>query len=292
VRWDGLVTGHGWSARLWETAVVLRPAWWTLRAWVAVQLLDAALGPSEYPTVLPGLGAPLLGPLLLLAAVWGSVLLGTGRLWPSVLTPLRAWVRVGLLGLNLFAVAMLAVVLGRFPSAGVSHDLANGAAFAQTSAAEGTGLRNNGRFVRNVFAYDSTGNPLTGVQLYDAKGRPLSVTGDRFERRYQVDGTPVWTYPWYNGSQPLLNVFPLPVRGQDSEVISRRAWESARPPELPPAPLAVVPPVALPTSADDATPSSSASSSAGLSAGPSTGPSAAPSAGRSAGPSGGAPGGR
>lgn len=287
LRWDGLVSGRDWSARVWETAVTMRPVWWVLRAWVAVQLLDAALGPYEYPTVIPSLGAPLIGLVVLLAAVWTSVELGRARL--RLPSRLLAWTRLALVGLNLFAIAMLAVQLSRFPGPWESHAFANGEFTAQVLGPRPSGLGMDGRVVRNVFAYDSTGKPLTGVQLYDAKGRPLAVSRDPWQRSYRQDGATVWTFPWFNGSQPLLNVFPLPVRRQPSEVISRSAWTSARPPELPPAPLAVVPPVGLPTearpsAAPSAAPSESPSESPSgrPSASPSDRPSASPSAGRSA----------
>jgi hypothetical protein len=280
LRWETLVSSHGWAARVWDTVVAMRPVWWALRAWVAVQLLDATLGPYEYPTVIPALGAPFLGPMVLLGAVWVSVELGRARL--RLPNRLLAWTRVALVGINLFAVMLLAVQLSRFPGARDSHAFANGEFTAQVLGPRPSGLEMDGRVVRNVFAYDATGRPLTAVQLYDAKGRPLTVTRDPYQRSYRQDGATVWTYPWFNGSQPLLNVFPLPVRRQPSAVVSRTAWDSPRPPELPPAPLAVVPRVALPTPSG----AEAAGPSAGPSAESSADPSANPSARRSSRPSG------
>lgn len=287
LKWNRVVAGHDRSARAWESLWTLRPAWWALRAWAAVQLLDWSVGPNEYATVLPTLGAPLIGPVVLVAAVWGSVELGRGRWWPEVLRPLRGGWRVTMLGLNLVAVVVLLALSGHFPDAWTSHALADGAIFQGRTAPEGHGLRSDGRFVRNVFAYDASGRPLTGVQLYDAKGRPLAVSDDRYRHSYRLDGSTVWTYPWFNGSQPLRNVFPLPVRARNAGLGSdaATAWQSTRPPVLPEAPLAVVPPVSLPT--PSATPSVTATASRPQhpSARSSARPSARPSARSSARPS-------
>ncbi len=52
-------------APAWSVASAIRPVWWVLRAWVAVQLVDWTFGPWEYPTPIPTLGGPLGGFVLL-----------------------------------------------------------------------------------------------------------------------------------------------------------------------------------------------------------------------------------
>jgi hypothetical protein len=195
-----------------------------LRAWLAVQLLDRVVGPAEYLTVMPSFGNQVVGGVLLLAAVVGSGLLGTGRLWPGSQVGTDPVSRPALLLLNVVGVVVvLPVVLDGFPSAYDSHALANGEIYANASAgyAGSDGLRADGHFVRNVFAYDAEGHPLSGVQLYDQKGRPLEVSQDPYLGSYRSAGARVHTYPWFNGDQLLYNVFPLPVRD---------AWVTTRPP--------------------------------------------------------------
>lgn len=255
--WERWVARDPRVAEAWQVTQALRPAWWVLRAWVAVQLLDLMAGPVEKPTLLPSLGSQLLSVVLLLAAVAVSTLLGLGRLWPGAVARRPRTARLLLLGLNGLALVVLPVVVAAFPDPWQSHQLANGGYYADAAADTGPGLMADGRYVRNVFAYDAQGKPLTGVQLYDQKGRPLAVNPDPYYGAYQYGGARVHTYPWFNGDQKLLNVFPLPVRTQRSFQPARDPWATARPPVLPSAPLAVVPPVSLPTPAasPSATPS-------------------------------------
>ena len=253
--WERWVARDPRVAEAWQVTRTLRPAWWVLRAWLAVQLLDRVTGPVEKPTLLPSLGSQLVSVVVLLAAVGLSTLLGLGRLWPRALARHPRPVRLLLLGLNLLAVVVLVVTVQAFPSAWESHQLANGGYYADARPHYGPGLRSEDHYVRNVFAYDAQGNPLTGVQLYDQKGRPLAVTPDPYFGSYASTGGRVLTYPWSNGGQMLLNVFPLPVREQRGDQRVRDPWGTARPPVLPPAPLAVVPPVSLPS--PTATPSGS-----------------------------------
>lgn len=244
-RWQSFVAQPR-VAPVWAAVQPLQPVWWVLRAWITVQLLDLMMGPYEYLTLLPSLGAPLVGPLLLLAAVAGSVQLGRGRLWPADRRTVSASARAVLVGLNVVAVICLVPVLDRFPGAWESHAMANGGGYATPRFQAWSGLVNDHRRVRNVFAYDAQGNPLTGVQLYDQTGRPLAVDPDSFARVRTGTG-PGLVYPWLNGTHELWNVFPLPVREQRGWRRPAEVWDAQRPPVLPQPPLAVVPPVALPT---------------------------------------------
>lgn len=268
--WERWVARDPRVAEAWQVTQTLRPAWWVLRAWVAVQLLDLMAGPVEKPTLLPSLGSQLVSVSLLLVAVVVSTLLGLGRLWPGAVARRPRTARLLLLGLNALAVLVLMVTVRAFPDAWQSHQLANGGYYADAAADTGPGLMADGHYVRNVFAYDAQGRPLQGVQLYDQKGRPLAVNPDPYYGAYGYGGGRVHTYPWFNGDQKLLNVFPLPVRTQRSFQPARDPWGTTRPPVLPSAPLAVVPPVSLPTpaSSPSVTPSGS----------PSPGPTASPSA--------------
>jgi hypothetical protein len=286
--WERWVARDPRVADGWQVAQTLRPAWWVLRAWVAVQLLDLVTGPVEKPTLLPALGSQLVSVVLLLAAVVASTLLGLGRLWPGGIARRPRLARLLLLGLNALALVVLMVTVRSFPDAWQSHELANGGYYAHARTDHGPGLMADGRYVRNVFAYDAQGNPLTGVQLYDQKGRPLAVNPDPYYGTYRSDGSRVHTYPWFNGDQKLFNVYPLPVRGQRGFQPARDPWGTARPPVLPSAPLAVVPPVSLPTPAESTTvpePTPGDAAPASPSATPSVTPSVTPSRTASTGPS-------
>lgn len=75
------------------------------------------------------------------------------------------------------------------------------------------GLYSGGNEVSNVFAYDTKGNPLTDVQLFDQDGKPLAV-GNNYQNQagtwyHNIDETsalvPHAQSPWISG----WNVFPL-----------------------------------------------------------------------------------
>jgi hypothetical protein len=249
--WFALMARDGHVAAAWDIVLAMRPAWWVLRAWLAVELLDRLVGPSEYATVMPSLGLGVWGPLLLVVAVVVSVQLGRRVWWPASEADGSLAARLVLLGLNGLAVVVLmsTVLGGWFIRPWDAHALANGEIYQQDNTPDEHGLMSDGHYVRNVFAYDAAGKPLTGVQLYDQKGRPLDLVQDPYIAFYGAADGRVLTYPWLNGSQQLWNVFPLPVRSQGGTERPDAAWSSSRPPALPGSPLAVVPPAALPTPA-------------------------------------------
>ena len=223
----------------------LRPAWWVLRAWVAVQALDLATGPWEHATLVPRFGDDLSGLLLLLGAVVGSVLLGLRKVWPASHSPRSVLARVVLLGLNALAVLLLVHVVDSFPSSSFVNDMDHPNASGMFRPYKQPGLLNDGRTVRNVFAYDAQGQPLQGVQLYDQTGKPLAIEPEQVGRMRYAGRLPR-VYSWKNGEQDIWNVYPLPVRFGGGWGRSDKAWTSDDPPFLPQPPLAVVPPVTLP----------------------------------------------
>ncbi len=248
-RWRELVDAPALRAA-WELVTTMRPVWWVLRAWVAMQLLDLVVQGGDVATPVPKVGGPLLGALLWLAAVVVSVQIGRDRIWPGSGPARTTLARVVLLGLNAFAVLMTPVVLGQFPASGTWADQSHG--YSEPDP----GLMNQGQYVRNVYPFDAQGDPLTGVQLFDENGNPLTVA-TWFSGDLDGDGRASIVYPWLNGEKRLFNVFPLPEREQPAwrTETSPDAWTSATPPSLPTPPLAAVPPVRLPEqelAADDA----------------------------------------
>jgi hypothetical protein len=231
-------------APAWSVASAIRPVWWFLRAWVAVQLVDWTFGPWEYPTPIPTLGGPLGGFVLLVVAVVVSVQLGRGKIWPATMQGRSTWGRAALLGLNALAVLLIVPVLAQFP--GPNAWAGDRAAYNYYDAdfRRQPGLKVNGRMVRQVFAYDAQGNPLTGVQLFDGRGNPLEIHPE-YALLETGPGHQVG-YAWVNGNREQRNVFPLAYRTQRRWSRVEGAWTSDNPPVIPPHPLAVVPPVALP----------------------------------------------
>lgn len=233
-RWDRAVTGLPGSP--WEFVQSLRPAWWVLRAYVAVQSIDLLAGGSwgmNWVPTLDNLGIPML-----VLAVVLSVQIGRGRLWPAGFLA-----RVVLLGLNLFALAMVAPVFGSLPN--VTYADVD-SAYNETAYTDG--ITGNGTEVSNIYPYDADGQPLTGVQLFDQDGRPLNVS------EYVQGGDYLnWTYPWTNVNGQVWNAFPMPEApyNNDDYCCDRvpSPWTSSTPPTFLRPPLDQVPAVEIPDAA-------------------------------------------
>lgn len=199
-------TQHNSATRqAWALLEAMRPAWWVLRAWIAVTLLDQLSGQWEYVSLWPTLGVSVLGPVLLVAAVVISVLMGQGKLWPGAGPDRTALARLVLISLNVLA------VLAPLTFTGDGSQVESYVRSVPSRPQEKPVLHSGGDVVRNIYAYDAAGQPLVGVQLFDHKGRPVAVApessmGQGREREV--------TCPWVNGTTPLFNVFPLPQRLQ------------------------------------------------------------------------------
>jgi hypothetical protein len=164
-----------WFPPVRDFLLVVRPAWWVLRAWVLLSLLRVMTGAEE-----SGIVGGFSSIVVLLLAIVGSVTLG------------RRTARLSLTGRALLAIGNVVAVLALVPV---------GAQFAVpdsrlTDASPGSGLWMDGQPLTDVIPYDSQGRPLQGVQLYDAQGRPLSIGED---------------FRWYDDGlgQQRWNVFPL-----------------------------------------------------------------------------------
>jgi hypothetical protein len=149
----------------------LRPAWWVLRGYLAVQaasvaisLLDANLGGLSFP-VPQLLGSRVLGLLAVVAAVIDSVALGRRG------TTRRTLVALGNVGLSLFAVAML-LELG----ASEAYDDQYHPEYVTTYTEPAAGLRADGKEISNIFPFDENGKPLRNVHLIDQDGDPVVAT--------------------------------------------------------------------------------------------------------------------
>ena len=145
----------------------LRPAWWVLRGYlvVLVPCLQEWDGVSDFPVPAP-LGSHLLGSVLVVAAVAGSVALGRRQL-PR---PLR-----------LLVVALGIAILFAAYVAWDRSDIRRGmdlGALTPPPTQQATGkypLLSRYGPVTDVLPYAADGTPLEGVLLYDQDGRPLRV---------------------------------------------------------------------------------------------------------------------
>jgi hypothetical protein len=231
-----------------EVAAALRPAWWVARAWVAVTTLDAFTGPWEQITLIPTLGAPLVGEAVLATAVVVSALIGLDRLWPGSGPDRPTASRIALLILNAGALLAPALWNAPWPGAIVDDDwVAYDRGYRDGSrAVDDDGLRLDGNPIHNIYAYDATGKPIDRVQLFDEKGDPIEigpsdgVTGRRADRTVGC--------PARNGDVAVYNVFPLDQltlrRGTCADVDDPDAVRSDHP-------LASVPPInSVPSSHD------------------------------------------
>jgi hypothetical protein len=234
----------------------LQPAWWVLRAWIAVEIAAYFFGEWSLQ-VIPGSDVP--GAIALMVAVVFSVQLGRGKLWPGDRLHRVAMLRVVLLGLNCFAVAMIPVVLQGLDhrssdrySSGFDLGYQQGARDIRESDAyriDKAGLYADGKWVSNIYPYDAQGRPLVGVQLFNQVGEPINVK-TQAECTYtasDAQGEDVRVYyPWTNGAAQTDNVFPVPSRVQASTEPDPSAFSLADPPAVGQFPLERVPSVSLP----------------------------------------------
>ncbi|MFT4286198.1 hypothetical protein [Nocardioides sp.] len=268
-------------AGVWAVLAWARPLWWILRGWIAVQVVvwvaSAFFGIGyyeEYWEVVPsamGWQWPLLA-----IGIGGSLAVGLGRMWPGGRR--RAFPRTVLLALNALAILLVPVTLAMVRNQSEVYDDAYSVGYGQgysegqqaatgmSSDASGgdAGVYLGGRRVSNIYAYDASGKPLVGVQLFDQSGRPLAVGRNAecyYDGRWQVvapDEEECWddgtgeqaqariAYPWSNGAAQLDNVFPLPSRLQESFDRDPLAFSGTEPPTIGELPFASVPPVSLP----------------------------------------------
>ena len=182
---------HRSWAQLREFLVVLIPAWWVLRAWVAYVLVERLFTGEPYGA----LPAGLEGWLVLVALVVLSVQLGR----ESDRSP--RWLGRAVLVGNLAALVALPVAANELFD-GVYTD------FAYASEPTHPGLVLDGSPVTNIYAYGADGEPIYGVQLFTSDGVPLAIGEfDRFEHERRVER--VLTPAVDSKGHQRWNVFPL-----------------------------------------------------------------------------------
>ena len=147
------VASHAAIAPVMSFLLVFRPLWWILRGWALFYLLAGF-------TVVP---QNVWDPILLIALLVLSVQWGRGRWLPW------KWSRPGVIALSVVAV----LVVPSLSSAVVDRLTFSDRMDPYDYISDGILL--DRKPVSNIFAYDSDGQLLTDVQLFDQDGRPLSI---------------------------------------------------------------------------------------------------------------------
>lgn len=229
---EGTAKSRVWSETV-DVARTLRPAWWAARAYLAVSLVSELLpaGGGGFP--LPRLaGSAVLGAGAILAAVWASVRLARSE------SRLRALHRRGLLAAHVVLVGYAVVLLGNVGPEGpepVFWTVDSGP--TDTCLRDGSGSR-----ITNLYPYDTEGNLLSEVLIFDDVGRPI----DNLCPEHDRSGRPLRTaYARDLNGADVYHVFP---RAQTVE-----GWGQPRAQGFtPPAGTAVRPPaVVIPRLAQD-----------------------------------------
>lgn len=153
----------------------LRPAWWVLRAWLALLAVGWVFG-SGFAFPFPAASVPgaLLWLPLVVAAVVVSVRLGRRARRLDELNPRRRLVTVGGNAfLALVAVIAMVAVQQRSEPVYADQSFPSGNGFGYAYGPGGTLAHEDGSPITNIYPYSSSGEPLSDVLLYDQDGRAL-----------------------------------------------------------------------------------------------------------------------
>ncbi len=257
--------GHAWWSPLEAFLVSLRPVWWVLRGWVLWQLVHVLW--RRYDEV--WLPRSVAGVLSLAVLVVASVQWGRGR-WQL---PGR-WRTVPLLVSTAAAVAAIPMLSTVSGSRAVVYVDNPSAGYATPAPQNGVWV--DGMQVSNLFVYDAQGNPLSGVQVYDDRGRPVVATDDQGQSPWYLPGVAVpWSFVGVPDTDGRMhwNVYPRQGAPSDQFVWSDQTGLQELPqgirPQDPPLPFPQAPTIVVPstTSPDEtATPTPGSTSTAGTGA--------------------------
>ncbi|MEU4558944.1 hypothetical protein AB0F72_11180 [Actinoplanes sp. NPDC023936] len=152
----GPLLGYGKAS---DFLVLLRPAWWVLRGYLAAMALAYMFDGNQRLGLLPRLGGDDLAAVLLLAAtVAGSIWLGR-RGEPAARMP-RLLLRGGTAALVIFA------VVGFF-------ELDSASRRDGSMSVDSVDYVSQYSDVQDVFVYDGNGKLVENAQLYDQWGNPI-----------------------------------------------------------------------------------------------------------------------
>lgn len=250
-----------WWPRFARIAQESAPVWWLLRAWIVYQATMWFIAQWAVLSWLPQErdGLPNHGEyalyLVLLAA--GSVWLGISARQGQRTLRVSRWLSVA-------AVILVIPVCwftyeAQYYASDVRVVYQDREVQVPTPVPPTDGVYVDGTQVSNLFAYDSEGKSLTGVQLYDDRGRPVQTvslsTNAMYPYSLQLPGVgETWNFfPSQDADgRNRWNVYPL--SGAPESAVDQDRAENGLPmlkdgEELrtPPSPFAQAPAVALPT---------------------------------------------
>jgi len=226
----GWVTGSAWYRQVRAFLPELRPAWWVLRAYLAVLILTAALspgynlGPIPNPTTKRGLAEILVTGF----AIWLSVRIGRRN------RPLPQPARVLAVSANVLIAFVAVVILGNMRSFTYSEIIGTASPeqppFAAAFAAGPS---------TNIYPYSQDGKPLTNVLLYDQDGRPITVQQSEAQTIYPIGAD----------GKAITNAYPLTQRHLNGDLVvaPRVAFPPWPTPSATPSPSATASPTASPS---------------------------------------------
>lgn len=234
-----------WWPGVRDLGLSVRPLWWLLRAWVVYQLLMQTFTrgwgrggwtPANVPTFLLFVG------VLLVSVQWGR------GLW----APRRLPLLVRAVSVGAMILAYPALVWAANASAPVTY-------YSENEYVPQDGVWVDGMQVSNLFVYDAEGNPLSGVQVFDDRGRAVRTVTDSW-MSWSLPGVQA---PWMfvpaadEDGRDRWNVYPLlgaPEEDFDAAAWGNRQepWETLRTePRTPPLPFAKAPALVEREAADD-----------------------------------------
>ncbi|MEZ0447931.1 HAAS signaling domain-containing protein [Cellulomonas sp. ICMP 17802] len=230
-----------WWGPVESFLVALRPVWWLVRGWIGYELVAMYFGSAA------SIGVPrsLLSKAVLLAAVVVSVQYGRG-VW--LRGPRTHWLAVTA---NVVAVVALLPVVG-WVQGQLQWQYAQAGAYAggaqtiyQDKPVDGVVV--DGMQVSNLFAYDAEGNPLTDVQIYDDRGRPVRTTFDNGLDPYWLpEGDEPWSFVSSTDAdgRSRWNLYPLqgaPTSAFSYDDAGMQVLPAGTSPSTPPWPFAKAP---------------------------------------------------
>lgn len=163
---------HEWTQAGFAFARELRPAWWVVRAYVAVVMLAAIGGLDREDLPIPHVaGSRAFGLALMIGAVIVSVQAGRRA------SGTKRTVAVGLANAILGFAALVLFLMLQLLATSVQY-------VAVPTSSTAYALQSPHGPVTNIHPYARDGTPLHGVLLFDQDGRPLRTA----EQRWWADG--------------------------------------------------------------------------------------------------------
>jgi len=199
-----------WS-RMLNFVVALRPVWWVARAWAiyVVLGLSAMGGPLKLLAIIP---------LVVVSVQWGR-----GRWLPG-----RGMKVIKIIVSTIAAIALPFTLFGLLSSQAVTYN-------SNDEYYPPQGLQYDGQQLLNIFPYDSKGDPISGIQLFDQDGNPLDLAGKAPDGHLFLNDNSVLVPSSAVPSQSGWNVFPLaavpnPRFGDDGLLLNEQNAEAVTPP--------------------------------------------------------------